>query len=135
MAQSYFMLGGGKIEGYKICGALLCEVEELIKKYENGTGSGLVYAMGDGNHSLASAKAYYEELKKALGEAAGDHPASHALVEVVDIYDPSIEFEPIYRLLINCDGEDILSYISDLSDGKVCDQTVTYVCSKEKKII
>lgn len=129
------MLGGGKIEGYKICGELLSQVEELIVEYENSTCDGLVYAMGDGNHSLASAKAHYEELKKELGDDAVDHPAAHALVEIVDIYDPSIEFEPIYRLLINCDGNDVLEYIKKNSEGKTCDQPVTFVCKGEKRII
>ena len=127
------MLGGGRIEGYKICGALLCEVEAFIEKYENSAGDGLVYAMGDGNHSLASAKAHYEELKKELGDGASEHPAAYALVEVVDIYDDSIEFEPIYRLLMNCDAKDVLDYIAELSEGETCEQSVTYISADEKK--
>ncbi len=129
------MLGGGRIEGYKICGALLSEVEDRIAEYENNPCDGLMYAMGDGNHSLASAKAHYEELKKELGDGSVGHPAAHALVEVVDIYDPSIEFEPIYRLLINCDAKNVLDYIHSVSEGKVCDQAVTFVSADEKKTI
>lgn len=111
------MLGGGSICGYKIAGDLLLKVLGAVADYENSATDGLIYAMGDGNHSLASAKAHFENIKKELGEAAMDHPARYALVEIVDIYDESIEFEPIYRLILNCDAEDLLSYVEKRSEG------------------
>ncbi|MFR6058845.1 MAG: DUF1015 family protein, partial [Evtepia gabavorous] len=56
----------------------------------------LTYAMGDGNHSLATAKACWEELKPTLSEAERQtHPARYALVELVNHHDDSLEFEPI----------------------------------------
>lgn len=59
----------------------------------------LLYAVGDGNHSLASAKCHWEECKK---QGAGpEHPARYALVEVVNIHDEGIVFEPIHRVLFN----------------------------------
>ncbi len=129
------MLGGGHIEGYKISGELLCEVETLIGDYENSATGGLVYAMGDGNHSLASAKAHYEQLRSELGDGAVGHPSAYALVEVVDIYDDAIDFEPIYRLLINCDGDSILDYIKAESVNRTCDQTVTFITKDEKRAV
>ncbi len=105
------MLGGGSIRGYKITGDMLSFVEKEIERYENGVSDGLVYAMGDGNHSLASAKAHYGNIKALLGESAEKHPARYALCEMVNIYEDSIEFEPIYRLLVNCDADDLLAYI------------------------
>lgn len=98
------MLGGGHIKGYKLEGELLSGLIDLIAEYEAAKGDA-AYAVGDGNHSLAAAKTYYEELKAELGAASEDHPARYALCEMVNIHEPSIVFEPIYRLLKNVDAE------------------------------
>src|SRR5690606_24974642 len=58
----------------------------------------LVFAMGDGNHSLATAKAIWEKIK---GDVGMDHPARYALVEVENIHDSGLEFEPIFRVLFD----------------------------------
>ncbi len=63
----------------------------------------MLFPVGDGNHSLATAKATWEEIKAA--GAGPDHPARHALVEVVNIHDPALEFEPIHRLLMGVTGD------------------------------
>lgn len=74
----------------------------------------LLFAMGDGNHSLASAKALYEEIKRELGdEAAKCHPARFALCEIVNLQDEAIEFEPIYRVLFGVDKEDFTRSFAD----------------------
>lgn len=97
------MQGGGKVTGYGVAGS---QLNALIREYEQNNADKLMYAMGDGNHSLASAKAFYEELKAQIGqEAASNHPARFALAEVVNLCEESIEFEPIYRLLKNIDAE------------------------------
>ncbi len=71
---------------------------------------GMVFAMGDGNHSLATAKECYEELKRALPrEEWENHPARYALAEIVSLYDDSLEFEPIHRLVTGVDPEDLLA--------------------------
>lgn len=62
----------------------------------------LLFAMGDGNHSLATAKAIWEELKSA--GASDDHPARFALVELVNLHDDSLVFEPIHRVVFGADG-------------------------------
>ena len=58
----------------------------------------LLFAVGDGNHSLATAKSIWEELKPTVGM---DHPARYALVELVNLHDPSVKFEPIHRVMFN----------------------------------
>ena len=128
------MQGGGSIKGYKLSGEILIDVASAIERYECSRKNGLVYAMGDGNHSLASAKAHYENVKKELGDKAKECNARYALVEIVDLNDSSIEFEPIYRLLVNCDANDILEYIASRANDveTVGGVTVIYAgCEKE----
>jgi len=70
----------------------------------------LVYAMGDGNHSLATAKACWEELKPTLSpEEQLTHPARYALVELVNLYDDSLEFEAIHRVLFGVDPKKLMA--------------------------
>ena len=76
------MLGGGSITGSRISGQALDQVLAWVEEYETSVQGDLVYAVGDGNHSLASAKAFYEKVKAEQGDAALDHPARYALVEL-----------------------------------------------------
>lgn len=74
----------------------------------------LLYAVGDGNHSLASAKSYWEGLKKSISpEEAKNHPARYALVELVNLHDSSLVFEPIHRVLFNVQPEKILKALEE----------------------
>ena len=69
----------------------------------------LLYAMGDGNHSLATAKTYYEELKAAHpDEDLSDHPARYALIELVNLHSPALEFEAIHRILTGVSPEHLM---------------------------
>lgn len=81
--------------------AALGEPEAFRRRYDlAGDHPVLLYAVGDGNHSLATAKAIWEQVKERAGglaPVAGD-PARYALVEIVNIHDPSLEFEPIHRV-------------------------------------
>ncbi len=90
------MQGGGHVKGTFVENA-----EEVIKKLYSLVGSdGLLFAVGDGNHSLATAKTCWENIKKELSESERkNHPARFALCEVVNIYDKSLNFEPIHRLV------------------------------------
>lgn len=111
------MEGGGHIAGYLLQGAEVAAIneaivayeEDVLKKYE-GTGKApMNYAVGDGNHSLATAKACYEELKAKCGaENVANHPARFALVELENIYDEAQVFEPIHRLLTNVNVKALL---------------------------
>ncbi len=113
------MLGGGWAAGYRIQGDVQAQLLAVLADYEALRQKGVVYAVGDGNHSLASAAAYYEEIKSALGEdAAKAHPARYALVEIVNLHDPALEFEPIYRLLKNCDVTDVLAALDAAGTGE-----------------
>ena len=111
------MLGGGHIEGRLVSdpalvdgvlGALsaLTDREAFAKKYGEAAAP-LLFAMGDGNHSFATAKAYWEKLKPTLTEREReDHPARYALVEVENVHDAGIEFEPIHRVVFGLSGGD-----------------------------
>jgi len=65
----------------------------------------LLYAMGDGNHSLATAKAIWEELKQEGGEGVMNDPRRHALVELVNVHDEALVFEPIHRVVFGLKDE------------------------------
>lgn len=108
------MLGGGHITAYLVDGEILRALLCNIADYEAEKSGSVVYAMGDGNHSLASAKAYWEQLK--ADGAAPDHPARRALVELVDLGDGAIAFEPIYRLITNCDTEKLISALRESAE-------------------
>ena len=74
----------------------------------------LLYAMGDGNHSFATAKAIWETMKAEQGfEAVAEHPARYALVELVNLYDTSLEFEAIHRVVFDIDAEKLLTAFLD----------------------
>ena len=103
-----------------------------IVAYEAENVGGVVYAMGDGNHSLAAAKAHYENLKAAHGaDAVKDHPARWALCEITALEDDSLVFEPIYRLLAHCDPADVLAELSKLT-GSEGEQKVIAVVGEKK---
>ncbi|MCK9466943.1 MAG: DUF1015 domain-containing protein [Candidatus Absconditabacterales bacterium] len=119
------MMEGGHIKGYQvsdeesinsIASALekLADKEGFKDKYGVGDDLGvLLFAMGDGNHSFATAKAIWEEKKKTLSEEEKlDHPARFAIVEINNIHDAGINFEPIHRVLFNVDTKDILDQMA-----------------------
>ena len=112
--------GGGHLKGWELTAeqtdavaealAGLKTPEEMEKKYGMGEASPLLFAVGDGNHSLATAKQCWENLKAALpAEALADHPARYALVEVVNNHDAALGFEPIHRVLFGVDPADFMA--------------------------
>ncbi|HNH79995.1 MAG TPA: DUF1015 domain-containing protein [Anaerolineales bacterium] len=103
------MLDSGHLAGYavneefenKVVEALrgLAKPETFAAKYDIGKDQPvLLFAMGDGNHSLATAKAIWEKMKPQVGM---DHPSRYALVEIENVHDEGLEFEPIHRVLFN----------------------------------
>ena len=119
-------MGGGSIEGYffddvdfvlnKFEGLL--DAERLVKKY--GKEDNFLFAVGDGNHSLATAKTHWNNVKANLTEEEKKyHPARYALVELVNIYDEGIYFEPIYRYVFGVDKEKFLSGLSGVDGGNM----------------
>lgn len=85
--------------------AKLSDLDAFNKKYGVNETSPLVYAMGDGNHSLATAKTNYENLKKEMGDAAKSTPARYALCELVNLHDSSLVFEAIHRVVFDADAD------------------------------
>ena len=108
------MQGGGSVKGYLLGEEEKNQVEEALykltdidsfnEKYGVKEENALLYAMGDGNHSLATAKEYYEYLKAANPEKDfSDHPARYALVEIVNLHSTALEFEAIDRIITETD--------------------------------
>lgn len=114
------MQRGGRLRGSFVPEAALDGVRGALSElFDESAGKYkqddlLLFAMGDGNHSLATAKACWEELKKTLtAEQAATHPARFALCEIENVHDEGIAFEPIHRLLFGC-GENDLSEITSI---------------------
>ena len=112
------MEGGGHITGWLVEGKDVDEFNKALadytatvgEKYKGLKGVPMVFAVGDGNHSLATAKSCYEELKKNHpGEDLSNHPARYALVELENIHDPAQVFEPIHRVIFKTDTEKLLT--------------------------
>ncbi|MGN0606959.1 MAG: DUF1015 domain-containing protein [Oscillospiraceae bacterium] len=142
------MQNGGSISGYllsdeycdKIEKALdkLADKEAFNKKYSLENAPVLLYAMGDGNHSLATAKEYYEQLKKANPDKdMSNHPARYALAEIVNLHSPALDFEAIHRIVSDVDTDKLISamteklQLSDSSDG----QSFEYVAGNVSKTV
>ncbi len=106
------MMNGGHLVGYAITDpadvARVFEALHMLKARLTGD-SPILYAVGDGNHSLAAAKAYWEEIKATLPpEQQEGHPARYAMVELENIHDDALQFEPIHRVLFGYDGDDLM---------------------------
>lgn len=105
--------------------------EAMEKRYGSKELAPLLFAVGDGNHSLATAKTIYEDIKATLGaDAAAEHPARYALVEIVNIHDDSMKFEPIYRVIFGVEPRDVIekltAYTEKLS-GSADAQKIEYL--------
>ena len=122
------MLGGGRAVGHALTGAALDAARTEIAAYEAARGGAMMYAVGDGNHSLAAAKAHYESLKRTLGKAAARHPARYALVELVDVGDPALDFEPIYRIVTHVEPAGLLAALEAVSAPGSGAQSVRFLC-------
>ncbi len=119
---------GGHITGWLVQGQMAADFDRRLmqysatyeQKYAGLTGAKVLLAVGDGNHSLATAKSCYEELKaQHPDEDFSSHPARYALVELENIHDDSQAFEPIHRILTNIDTDKLLNYLSQfcVKDG------------------
>ncbi|WP_124100187.1 DUF1015 domain-containing protein [Ruminococcus sp. Marseille-P6503] len=118
------MQKGGSIKGWliddKTADSVLAALEKLAdldtfnKKYGVSEDSSLVYAMGDGNHSLASAKEFYERLKAQNPDKdMSRSPARYALAEIVDLHSPALEFEAIHRIVTGVDAQKLEERITE----------------------
>lgn len=117
------MKSGGHIKGYLLNNETMDEVDERLEcladkdYFENKYGVKdkgiLLFAMGDGNHSLATAKACYENLKKEIGEKALSSKSRYALVELVNLHSDALEFEAINRVIFNTDKDKLLNSLKE----------------------
>ena len=111
------MQGGGHICAWLVKGDNARELQAAIDSYcmrkrnEYGAVPPMLFAVGDGNHSLATAKACYEELKAQGADEASLLRARYAMVELENIMDESQKFEPIHRIIDCCDVDVLLSYL------------------------
>jgi len=114
------MKGAGHVRGAHVTGrddlervasALEAIADKASYQARYGSPDVLLFAVGDGNHSLATAKAIWEETKQAnsADPAIMEHPARYALVELVNIYDEGLPFHPIHRVLFKVDEKALLA--------------------------
>ncbi|MBO4449082.1 MAG: DUF1015 domain-containing protein [Clostridiales bacterium] len=133
------MLGSGHITGTFIPdGSAIAEsIVNGLATLKSENGDGLLFLVGDGNHSLASAKAHWENIREGLSdEEKKDHPARFALAEIVNIHDKGLDFEPIHRVIFNISGEEFIAkakeYFKDsgieLNGDAAGKQSFTVVC-------
>ncbi|MBN1156726.1 DUF1015 domain-containing protein [Candidatus Woesearchaeota archaeon] len=111
------MMDAGHITGYKVKDTekIMKALESLIKPETFYGGKGnekILFAVGDGNHSLATAKVHWENMGK---KGITGHPARYALVEVVNVHDDGLNFEPIHRVVFNADEEEFFSELEKCS--------------------
>lgn len=118
------MKNGGHVKGYLLNEETMDEVDKglkeladkevFAKKYDVNNKEVLLFAMGDGNHSLATAKACYEKLKEIMSEEEYlNNPARYALVELVNLHSPALEFEAINRVIFNTNPEKLLNSLKE----------------------
>ena len=99
------MAGGGHIRGWAVTDSqsMAALAQALEALYQ--CGDGFLFAVGDGNHSLAAARACWLELRQNLTPAQREiHPARYAMVEIVNLYDPALVFEPIHRAVFGAES-------------------------------
>ncbi|MDD3346901.1 DUF1015 domain-containing protein [Oscillibacter sp.] len=134
--------GGGHLTGWKLTEAQMDAVASALgalrsadameSKYGMQDAAPLLFAVGDGNHSLATAKRSYEDLKKGTPESEwAALPARYALVEVVNNHDDALRFEPIHRVLFHVEPERVLkafrAFYPDAHEGIGEGHTIAYV--------
>ena len=114
------MQGGGHIEGYFIDENTQKAVQDALESLLSGKDNEMLFAVGDGNHSLATAKECYRQNPTELNR--------YALVEIVNIHDASIEFEPIYRVMFNIDADDFMNKFMEAHAVSGGDVTQDFEC-------
>ena len=121
--QGELMMNSGSVKGWSVSNEydieyLRVSLQKLAEANTGKDGSTFLFAVGDGNHSLATAKATWEEYKKT-------HPGiincnmKYALIEIVNIYDTGLTFEPIHRVLFDINPEALINFIGENLGGQV----------------
>ncbi|MBQ4227414.1 MAG: DUF1015 domain-containing protein, partial [Clostridia bacterium] len=103
------MLGGGHLTGWKIENAQALSAIDAALQGLYARNNGFLFAVGDGNHSLATAKACWEKRKAGLSETErASDPARFALVEVVNLHCPALVFRPIHRAVFGAEMDELI---------------------------
>ena len=113
---------GGHITGWLVQGDVAAEFDKRFAAFAAAVdgkyadlGGSVLLAVGDGNHSLATAKSCYEALKAANpGVDFSAHPARYSLVELENIHDPSLVFAPIHRIILDTDAQKLLADVQSV---------------------
>ena len=133
------MEASGHLEGY-----LIDDTQPVMERLERlsetvSPENPLFFAVGDGNHSLATAKAHWEELKKTTSaDELCDHPARFALVELGNLHDESLVFESIHRVAFDIDIDDLIAKMKefyDISETPLNGQRITLVSRNTERDI
>ena len=143
--QGELMNNGGSITGWAVessdeINALTDAVNKIADKNTDSDGSTFLFAVGDGNHSLATAKAVWDEYKeelKAKGATEAELkncPVRYALIEIVNIYDDGLTFEPIHRVIFNIDTQKLISKLCEQLEGKVSEKATAAELEEAVKI-
>lgn len=117
------MQNGGSISGWRVTEPedieyVRSSLETLFTENTQSGGGTFLFAVGDGNHSLATAKAVWQERKAALKAAGADEAAlkndavRYALVEIVNLYDEGLTFEPIHRVLFGAEANELTAFLA-----------------------
>ncbi|KAK8838171.1 hypothetical protein M9Y10_035588 [Tritrichomonas musculus] len=128
--QIDLMCGGGSVKGWSVStdsevSNVTSAITKLATEKTAPDGSIFLFAVGDGNHSLATAKAVWDDYKKELKEQGipddqiAQNPVRWALVEIVNMYDEGLTFEPIHRVVFGADSRTLISDILKKLGGKV----------------
>ncbi len=112
------MQNGGHIDGYQLVGSVQDKINKALADLVK---DGFLFAVGDGNHSLATAKECHK--------LNGTELSRYALVEIVNIHNPAIEFEPIYRVLFGADKADVIAYLKNRNADKAGEKNHTFSVS------
>jgi hypothetical protein len=138
--ETELMCGGGFVAGYAADGVhsaravqalrALADPQAFAARYSVPADTPvMLFAMGDGNHSLATAKSIWESVKATVGM---DHPSRYALVEVINIHDPALDFAPIHRLLLGVTGDVRQALVQSFGARAVCTDVPSAAAMRER---
>ena len=131
------LMQGGHIRGWQVARQeehqLLADALTALKaKLKDGE---MLFAVGDGNHSLAAAKASWDKQKPGLSQAEqANHPARFAMVELVNLHSPALLFEPIHRVVFNISQQALLDCLQPLSPSADSQQPDIRLISSEGEL-
>lgn len=131
------MQNSGHLKGYLLSDFEAERILGAISELDENADGNLLFAVGDGNHSLATAKTCWENLKPELSEEEREnHPARFCLVEIENIHDDALEFEPIHRVVFNVEPENLLAdfvaYYPDTEETDNGGQHIEYTYKNKK---